>query len=142
MAGIIVPIIEKRIFEYSFLGGAATQDVVLHPAVDVGSWYRARGGGDDHRRHVALVHQITATSGNFVIKLQHTFPTEHDRQEFVDTTDFLTTASITNASPNIKTITGTDPQGYLKVLLRATQGGTSGHTLYGEFSLYLVLRDV
>ena len=122
MAGIIVPIIEKRIFEYSFLGGAATQDVVLHPAVDV--------------------HQITATSGNFVIKLQHTFPTEHDRQEFVDTTDFLTTASITNASPNIKTITGTDPQGYLKVLLRATQGGTSGHTLYGEFSLYLVLRDV
>ena len=134
MAGIIVPIIEKRIFEYSFLGGAATQDVVLHPAVDVGSWYRGRA--------VALVHQITATSGNFVIKLQHTFPTEHDRQEFVDTTDFLTTASITNASPNIKTITGTDPQGYLKVLLRATQGGTSGHTLYGEFSLYLVLRDV
>ncbi len=133
MSGIIVPICEKRIFEFSYLGTAGIQDVVLHPAVDVGAWFRVRA--------VALVHQITATSGNFVIKLQHTFPTEHDRQEFVDTTDFLTTANITTASPNIKSISGTDPQGYLKVILRATQG-TSGNTLYGEFSVYLVLRDV
>lgn len=133
MSGIIVPIVDKRIFEYSYLGGAATQDIVLHPAVDVGNWYRVRA--------VVLVHQITATSGNFVVKLQHTFPSENDRQEFVDTTDFLATASITGASPNIKTISGTDPQAYLKVLLRATQG-TANHTLYAELSVYLVLRDV
>lgn len=133
MPGIIVPIVEKRIFELSFLGSSATQDVVLHPALDVGAWFRVR--------LVVLVHQITATSGNFVFKLQHTFPLENDRQEFVDTTDFLTTASITNASPNIKTISGTDPQAFLKILLRATQG-TGGDTLYGEFSAYAVLRDV
>lgn len=133
MSGIMVPVLEKRIFEYSYLGTAATQDVVINPAVDVGAWYRVR--------LVVLVHQISATSGNFVFKLQHTFPTEQDRQEFVDTTDFLTTASITNASPNIKTISGTDPQGYLKILLRATQG-TSGNSLYAEFSAYLILRDV
>lgn len=133
MSGIIVPVLEKRIFEYSYLGTAATQDVVINPAVDVGAWYRVR--------LVVLVHQISATSGNFIFKLQHTFPTEQDRQEFVDTTDFLTTASITNASPNIKTISGTDPQGYLKILLRATQG-TSGNSLYAEFSAYLILRDV
>ena len=131
MAGIIVPIIEKRVFEYGYLT-SGFQDVVLHPGVDVGNWYRVR--------EVVLVHQIVATTGNFVVKLQHAFPCESDRQEFVDTTDFLTTASITNASPNIKTITGTDPQGFLKVILRATQG-TSGNTLYGEFSVYLVLRD-
>lgn len=134
MSGIIVPILEKRIFEFGFLTpNGATQDVVLHPAVDVGNWYRVR--------LVVLVHQITATTGNFVFKLQHTFPSEHDRQEFVDTSDFLTTASITSASTNIKTITGTDPQAFLKVILRATQG-TAGNTLYGEFSAYLVLRDV
>jgi len=134
MSGIIVPILEKRTFEYGFLTGPGTQDVVLHPAIDVGNWYRVR--------LVVLVHQISASSGNFVFKLQHTFPCENDRQEFVDTaTDFLATASITNASPNIKTITGTDPQAFLKVVLRATQV-TTGTTLYGEFSAYLVLRDV
>jgi len=89
---------------------------------------------------VVLVHQITATTGNFVFKLQHTFPSPHDRQEFVDTTDFLATASITNSTPNIKTISGTDPQAYLKLILRASQG-TAGNTLYGEFSAYLVLKD-
>ena len=133
MSGIIVPIVEKRIFEFSYLGPSASQDVVLHPAVDVGAWYRVR--------IVVLVHQITATSGNFVVTLQNTFPSEHDRQEFVDTAGFLSTASITTASPNIKTISGTDPQGYLKVILRANQV-TSGSTLYGEFSVFLVLRDV
>ncbi|MBL9105150.1 MAG: hypothetical protein JNL82_29660 [Myxococcales bacterium] len=134
MAGIIVPICEKRIFEFSYLANGTNQDVVLHPAVDVGAWYRIRA--------VVLVHQISVTSGNFTLKLQHTFPSELDRQEFVDTTDFLTTASITNASPNIKTISGTDPQGYLKVILRASQTTTTGAILYGEFSVYLVLRDV
>ncbi len=134
MSGIIVPICEKRIFEFSYLATPNTQDVVLHPAVDVGAWYRVRA--------VVLVHQISVTSGNFTLKLQHTFPNELDRQEFVDTTDFLTSASITNASPNIKTISGTDPQGYLKVILRADQAAASGATLYGEFSVYLVLRDV
>jgi hypothetical protein len=133
MAGIIVPILEQRVFEYSYLAGTNTQDVVLHPGVDVGNWYRVR--------LVVLVHQITASTGNFVFKLQHAFPCESDRQEFVDTSDFLATASITSNSPNIKTITGTDPQAYLKVILRATQV-TSSTTLYGEFSAYLVLRDV
>ena len=136
MAGIIVPIVEKRVFESSYLPNGTFQDVVLHPAVDVGAWYRVRP--------VILVHQISVTSGNFVLKLQHTFPSENDRQEFVDTgTDFLATASITNASPNIKTVaSGTDPQGYLKVILRASQTTTTGAILYGEFSVYLVLRDV
>ena len=134
MTGIIVPVLEKRIFEYSYLGNSpANQDVVISPAVDVGAWYRVR--------LVVLVHQINVTSGNFVFKLQHTFPSEQDRQEFVDPTDFLTTANITNTSPNIKTISGTDPQGYLKIILRANQG-TAGDSLYGEFSAYLVLRDV
>ncbi|MBK7830740.1 hypothetical protein [Nannocystis sp.] len=140
MAGIIVPICEKRVFEYSYLAVGTYQDGILHPAVDVGAWYRVRP--------VVLVHQITTTGGGtpnrFILKLQHTFPCEQDRQEFVDTTaDFLTSANITSASPNIKTVaSGTDPQGYLKVILRADQPNTTGAILYGEFSVYLVLRDV
>lgn len=133
MSGIIVPVLEKRVFEFGYLTpGGAIQDVVIQPAVDVGGWYRVR--------LVVLVHQIAATTGNFVFKVQHTFPSEMDRQEFVDTTDFMATASITTASPNIKTISQVDPQAYLKIILRATQG-TAGNTLYGEFSAYLVLRE-
>lgn len=134
MPGIIVPVLEKRIFEYSYLGSNAAQDVVINPAIDVGAWFRVR--------LVVLVHQISAMTGRFNFKLQHTFPNDQDRQEFIDTTDFLTTANIDNASPNIKTITGTDPQAYLKILLRATQGASGGDELYAEFSAYLVLRDV
>jgi hypothetical protein len=129
---MILPVLEKRIFEFSFLGNAATQDIVLQPAIDVSGHYRVR--------LIVRVHAINAVSGNFVFKLQHTLPSDQDPQEFTDTTDFLTTASITNASPNIKTITGTDPQAFLKLVLRATQG-TSGNTLYGEFSAVMVLRQ-
>lgn len=133
MAGIIVPIVEKRIYEFSFLGSSATQDVVLHPALDVGAWHRAR--------LVVLVHQYSATSGSFDVLAQHTFPSELDRQEFVISgSNFL---SLTlSATPNLQASTpGTDPQAYLKILLRATQG-TGGDALYGEFSIYAVLRDV
>lgn len=71
---------------------------------------------------------------------QHTFPSELDRQEFVISgSNFL---ALTLAStPNLQSVTGTDPQAYLKILLRATQG-TGGDALYGEFSVYAVLRDV
>jgi len=129
---MIIPVLEKRVFEFGFLGTSATQDVVLHPAIECHSFYRVR--------LIVRVHSITATSGNFVFKLQHTLPSEQDPQEFTDSTDFLTTASITNATPNIKTISGTDPQAFLKLVLRATQG-TSGNTLYGEFSAVMVLRE-
>lgn len=128
---MIIPVLDKRIFELSFLGNAATQDVVLQPAIDVSEHHRVR--------LIVRVHAINAVSGNFEFKLQHTLPSDEDPQEFTDTADFLTTASITNASPNIKTITGTDPQAFLKFVLRATQG-TSGDTLYGEFSAVMVLR--
>lgn len=132
MAGIIVPIVEKRIFDYGFLT-SGSQDVVLHPAVDVGNWYRVK--------IIVLIHQILATSGNFTVRLQNTFPVEQDRQEFVDTSGFLATSSITSASPNIQvSSTGSDPQAYLKVILRASQV-TSGTPLYGEFSVFLSLRE-
>lgn len=134
MSGIIVPVVEKRVFEFSFLAGTP-QEVVLHPAIDVGAWYRVR--------MVILTHQITATSGNFVFALRHAFPSEQDRQEFgIPGTDFLATAAITTSTPNnLTTVSQVDPSAYLKFVLKATQG-TPGDTLYGEFSAYLVLRDV
>lgn len=139
MTGIIVPVLEKRVFEFGYLGGSAVQDVVLHPAIDVGAWYRVR--------LVVRCHQVDAQSGKFQFFLFHTLPSQEDPQEFAITgagLEFFVTPSgatgITTASPNIVTNTSTDPQAYLKLVLRATQG-TAGHRLYGEFSAVLVLRD-
>lgn len=133
MSGIIIPVVQKRTFEYSYLSGTGTQDVVLHPGVDVSAWYYAK--------ILVLVHKIDAVSGSFAVRLQHSFPTDDDRQEFViSSSDFLAVSSISSASPNIKaSSTGSDPHAYLKMLLTATQG-TGGDRLYGEFSVYLVLR--
>jgi len=135
MAGIIVPVIEKRAFEYSYLAGGTTQEVVLHPAIDVGAWYRVK--------IVVLRHQCDTQSGNFTFSLWHTFPTEEDRQEFVSSSSWLATSAITSGSgDNLQaSSTGTDPHGYLKMILTADQSSTTGHRLYGEFSAYLVLRD-
>ena len=84
-----------------------------------------------------------AVSGNFEIALQHSFPSEGDRQEFViSSSDYLATSTITSSSPNIQvSSTGTDPHAYLKAILRANQTTTTGARLYGEFSAYLTLRD-
>lgn len=135
MTGIIVPVLEKKIFEFSFLGNGQSQDVVLLPAIDVGAWFRVR--------LVVRVHQINTASGNFSFKLQNTLPSDEDRQEFTDdTSSFLTLSGITAGSlpPNIKTVSGTDPQAYLKFSITATQV-TAGDPLYGEFSAVLVLRE-
>ena len=134
MSGIIIPILDKRVFEFGFLGTAATQDVVIHPAVDTASYYRVR--------LLVRTHSITATSGNFKFNVYNTFPSEQDPQEFTDaTTLFITGTSITTASPNIYSpASSVDPQAFLKIVLRATQG-TSGNTLYGEFSAALLLRE-
>jgi hypothetical protein len=139
MTGIIVPVLEKRTFEYGYLGLNATQEVVLHPAIEVAPWYRVR--------LVVRIHQLDAQSGNFKFFLFHTLPSEEDPQEFSITTaasEFFVTPSgaggITTSSPNIVSNTAADPQAFLKLVLRATQA-TASNRLYGEFSAVLVLRD-
>lgn len=134
MPGIIIPVLEKRIFEFSFLSTSGSQQVVLQPAIDVSGFYRVR--------LLVRVHNLNLSgTSNFDFKLQHTLPSDSDPQEFTDTSsDFLAITNITSASPNIKTATATDPQAYLKLLLKANQQ-TTGNLLYGEFSAVLVLRE-
>jgi len=94
---VIRPVMEKRVFEFGFLGTAGTQDVAIHPALDVSEFFRVR--------LLVRVHSISATTGNFNFKFQHTLPSEQDPQEFTDSTaDFMATGAITTASPNIKTV--------------------------------------
>jgi hypothetical protein len=131
---MMLPVLEKRTFEFGYLANGTSQDVVIHPAVDVSNFYRVR--------IVVRIHSLSIGSGGgkFIFKLQHTLPSESDPQEFTNSSsDFLTMADITSSSPNIQTGTATDPQAFLKIILRATQGSNSGAILYGEFSAVLVL---
>lgn len=132
MAGIIVPFLDKRSFEFSYLG--TTQDVVIHPGLDVSNFYRVRA--------VIRVHQLTATTGNFTFKFQHTAASDQDPQEFTLTSDFMTSSAINSgvSAPTLVTVAQTDPYSHLKIILRATQS-TPGDTLYGEFSAFLILRE-
>lgn len=135
MAGVIIPILEKRVFEYGYLGASpAFQEVVLHPAVDISAFFRVK--------LLVRVHSITATTGNFQFRFYNTFPSEQDPQEFTDSTSIGTVTTITTASPNIVVAnTTTDAQAFLKIVLRASQG-TAGNTLYGEFSAALLCREI
>jgi len=75
----------------------------------------------------------------------HTLPSELDRQEFVVSAGGSEFINYTiTATPNLQSqsTSATDPQGYLKILLRADQTTTGGDALYGEFSVFAILRDV
>lgn len=133
MAGVIIPILEKRTFEYGYLGAAATQDIVLHPAVDVTSYFRVK--------LMVRIHAITASTGNFQFRFFNTFPSEQDPAEFTEVAAAGSAISISAASPNIVVAnTTTDTMAFLKIVLRATQV-TASTTLYGEFSAALLLRE-
>lgn len=134
MAGLIIPILDKRVFEYGYLGASpAFQEVVIHPAVDITAYYRVK--------LLVRVHSISATTGNFQFRFYNTFPSEQDPQEFTDATAVGSAISITTASPNIVVANSTtDAQAFLKIVLRASQG-TANNTLYGEFSAALLCRE-
>lgn len=131
--GAIISITRKTMYDMSFLSATTAKDVVLHPALDVSGFYRVRV--------IVRVHSLTiANPGSFEVIAQNTLPSEEDPKEFTDTSSFLA-VSITGASPPIQSATATDPQAFLKILLRATQGSVSGSALYGEFSVVVVGRQ-
>lgn len=79
MSGVIIPVLDKKIFEFSFLAAGA-QDVVLQPAIETAGFYRVR--------LLVRVHALNVSGGtpsNFDFKLQHTLPSDSDPQEFTDT---------------------------------------------------------
>ncbi len=134
---IVIPVLKRQRFEYSFLTGVASQVVTLMPAISSSSYYYA---------HLFVrVHARDMTSGQSIqLALYHTLPSDDDSREFT-AANSLTDVTITSASPaavpGIVSRETSSLGAYLKLLLTATQT-TGATTFYAELSAELVLREL
>lgn len=134
---IVIPVLKRQRFEYSFLGGGASQVVTLMPAISVYSYYYAHLLVRVHARDMAAGQSI-------LLSLYQTLPSDDDSREFTEV-GALTDVTITSANPSVVPgITSRDTSSlgaYLKLLLTATQT-TAPTTFYAELSAELVLREL
>lgn len=139
MAGIIVPVLKKTPYDYSFLAAApASQSIVLHRALNVVPY--------KFGRLLVRVHSSTMNDSSQTISFDcfGTDPSSEDPQEFTDTSAqlgvTLTGSSSTVAAGYLGTDTQTDLFPYLKVMVTFSQS-TSGARFYIELSADLLLRE-
>lgn len=131
----MVTVMEMRSFNFSnFLSGQEVY-VVLCPALCVLAYTRLRLS--------VRIHALTMTSGQLLrFYVWNAHPSDEDpAQEFVESTT-LTTADITSAYPAPSLVTSTiayDPDAYVKISLRATQG-SSFTAFTATLSVSLLLR--
>ncbi|MBK8649599.1 MAG: hypothetical protein KBF43_13175 [Dermatophilaceae bacterium] len=135
--GIIIPVLERRRFEFSFLGGSASQMVTIQPAIEAFNFYYA---------HLFVrVHARDMTSGqSLVLALYYTLPSDDDPSEFTDASsisDVTITSTAPSTVPGLSSREFSSPGAYLKLLLTATQASAPS-TFYTELSAALVLREV
>lgn len=136
MAGMLIPVLEKRRIEYSHLGGGASQSITLHPAIEVCGFLYV---------HLFVrVHERNMVSGqSFSFGLYYTMPSPDDPREFTVATS-LTDLSVTSTSPastpGLVHRETSSPGAFLKLTLTATQASVPS-TLYAELSAELMLRE-
>jgi hypothetical protein len=133
--GVIVPVMKKTRFEYSYLGASTSQSVIIEPEINFSSFY--------YYKLIVRVHDRSfAGSQTITVGLYNTLPSDEDPREFSDTTT-VGAVTITGASPSVPgilSVSGTDPGAYMKLLLTASQPVAPG-ILYAELSAVLVLRS-
>ncbi len=131
----LIPIFEKRRFDFSFLANTATHQVTLASALSL-----------IHYKSVFLmirVHELTISAGqSFLFTLENTLPSDEDPQEFTDTSSFILSVSIPSGTtaPKLLSGSGTNPLAFGKLVLTAAQGGVGGTPLYAELSACLLGR--
>lgn len=135
MSGIVVPVLHKTRFEYTYLALSTSQSVILQPAIDTSGWY--------YYQLIVRVHERSfASSQTIQLQLASTLPSEEDPREF--SASASSTITITGASPTplpgILSVSGTDPGAFLKLTLTANQPSAVG-IFYAELSAVLVLRS-
>lgn len=135
----LIPILEKRLFDFSNLEptGATPSDVnyVVCPARYVLGSYRVR--------LAVRIHSLTISTGQSIqFLLYGSLPSEEDpSREFVDEANpfLVLTIDENSTAPSLATATATDPDAYLKIIIRGVQG-VSPSILSAQLSASLVLR--
>ena len=138
MSGIITQLIEKQRFDFTWLGTSATKTIVLHSALNVVPYYRAR---------LAVRLHATSSAGfavgqSVVLAGYGTDPSPDDPAEFTKPASSLSvTLDSSSTVPSFATATANDLDPYLKFVLTFTQSGTGGTSFWVEMSADLVLRE-
>lgn len=129
-----VPVTAKRDFDFSNLGGGQDVYVVLCPALCVLAYTRLRLS--------VRVHALSMSSGQLLrLHVWNTLPSDDDpAQEFVASSTLMT-ADITSSTtpPALVTSSASDPDGYVKISLRATQD-SAPTSFTATLSVSLLLR--
>jgi len=135
VSGVIVPILPMRDFDFSFLTGGASRTIHLHRALMCAPFYYAT--------LELRVHDHNLGSGQSV-KLQGwaTNPSSEDPQEFTETsTSWEISVTSAISAPYLARYSITDVPTYVKILLKFTQGSSTGTALYARISAGLTLRE-
>ena len=137
MSGTLIPLFGTPRFDFTWRGTGASQSIVIHPAVNVVAFYNMRlqlrfqgcSGG-------ALVGTQTV-----ILSAYGTGPSGEDPAEFTKGTALMSvTLSNSSTIPSLNTATATDPDGYLKIVLKCTQTGAGGTAFWVELSADLIAR--
>lgn len=136
-----IPILRKTSYDFSFLSSSGTETIVLIPAIDVASYYRAC--------LFIRVHNSQMSAGQLIqFEIDNTLPSDEDPAEFIERTGIaspvpLATLDIddSNTAPALVSTNVTELGAALRVRFIATQGGSSGTPFFVELSSILILRD-
>lgn len=90
---IVIPVLKRQRFEYSFLAGGASQSVTLMPAIPAYSYYYAHIFVRVHARDMVVNQSIQ-------LALFQTLPSDDDSREFTATASLID-VTITSANPSV-----------------------------------------
>lgn len=137
MRSQIIPVLERRRFEYTYLGAAGQQLVTICPAIEVADFY-----------HVQLwvrIHARSFSSDQIIgLSLFNTLPSDDEPREFTALSSAFASLSFSGSSPSsvpgLVSVSATGPGPFLKLVLSAFQATSVAGTFYTELSAVLLVR--
>lgn len=136
MPGLLVRIIDKQRYDFTWLGMNASQTITLAPAISVVPYY--------YGQLSLRIHAISGLTGTQAIALEAygTNPSSSDPQEFSKSTAILAvTLGTSTTAPSLESDSASDLDPFLKLTLKFTQTSTAGTALWAELSADLLLRE-
>ncbi len=138
MSGIMIPVLEKKRFEYSYLASGTTQEVIFVPAINLAEY--------DWAQLWVRVHERNMVAGSQIIRLllNRTLPSADDPREFTIGASVLTVGVTSSAPATVPGLLASGPltgaPGDFRLSATITQNSPSTNRLYAELSAVLLLR--
>ncbi len=139
MNGILIPVLDKKRFEYSYLAAGSSQEVILVPAINLAEYDWAQLWVRVHERN------MVAGAQRIRLELRSTLPSADDPREFITSGAGVLSVDVTSSTPT--TVPGllgsggqSDAPAYFRLSASILQNSASSDRLYAELSAVLSLR--